>query len=195
MLRVLIDLDGVIYDWQGAYLSLYRAWTGEEPPASLAADWDFADKLPNRAVVDQIEHGSQLWTSGLAYPGAIEAARRLFDTTDAYIATQPGRDVSHAVPGKAAWLLYNMPWLDQERVIYLKPKWLLQADVLIDDRPRNIRKWLQHNPDGVAYLVERPWNAEERPKLINRPGVILVQGLEQVAYHLSQAGTAGTVAV
>jgi 5'-nucleotidase len=190
MLRVIIDLDGVVYDWQGAFLNLYREWTGEEPPAGCESDWDFADKLPNRAVVNQIERGSRLWTDGNPYPGAIEAAKRLFDTTDAYIATQPGRHVETAVTGKAWWLAQRMPWLDQERVIYIKPKWLLRADVLIDDRPRNVRKWLQHNPEGVAYLVAQPWNCtSEGIKVSAHAGVVTVESLAQAAHHMSLPGT------
>lgn len=189
MLRVLIDMDGVLYDWQGAYLDLYRHLTRETIPGGLEADWDFADKLPNRAAVDEIEHSRMLWTVGRAYTGAVDAARRLFDTTDAYIATQPGRNIETAVPGKMMWLSLFMPWLDPERVIFIRPKWLLQADVLIDDRPRNVRKWLQHNPDGVAYLVARPWNASERKRLPARGRVIVVEDLAQAAHHMSPPGT------
>lgn len=102
---------------------------------------------------------------------------------------QPSRNVATAVSGKAWWLAEHMPWLDQERVIYIKPKWLLQADVLIDDRPRNVRKWLQHNPDELAYFVTRPWNEAERGKLVDRGRTIIVESLAQAAFHMNRPGT------
>jgi len=161
-MRVLVDLDGVVYDWTGIYLRLYHELSGEELPPDFRWEWHFMRQLPNTKAKSAITKSSRLWTEGVAYPGAIVALRELCLTHDTYIATQPGPRPDIAVPGKVAWLKRTAPWFDVERLICIKHKHLLQADSLIDDRPENLVTWMVANPQGTGILIARPWNVVEQ---------------------------------
>jgi 5'(3')-deoxyribonucleotidase len=38
-------------------------------------------------------------------------------------------------------------------------KALVRADILVEDHPTNAATWCEANADGVAILVDRPWNS------------------------------------
>jgi len=196
-MRVLVDMDGVVYDWTGIYLRLYRELSGEELPLDFRWEWHFMRQLPNTKAKSAITKSSRLWTEGVAYPGAIVALRELCLTHDTYIATQPGPRPDIAVPGKVAWLKRTAPWFDVERLICIKHKHLLQADTLIDDRPINLLSWKETNPRGVPLLMARPWNMADRlnlsafgtsriPGTIERIGAGVVDNLAEAARFLDR---------
>jgi 5'(3')-deoxyribonucleotidase len=160
-MRVLVDMDGVLYDWSSIYLKLYQELSGEELPLSFHWEWYFMRQLPNTKAKSAITKSSRLWTDGLPCPGALDGLRALCSTHDTYIATQPGPRPDIAVPGKVAWLKKVAPWFNVERLICIRDKELLLADALIDDRLRNLVSWKAVNPQGIALLMVRPWNVIE----------------------------------
>ena len=190
-MRVLCDLDGVIYDWVRTYLRLYREWSGEGLPAGFRYQWHFMDQLPNAKVRAAVESSHVLWTEGDACPGSIEGLRALYSTHDTYIATHPGSRPDIAVPGKVQWLTRNAPWFDLDRLICIKHKHMLRGDVLIEDRLRNLVSWKTVNPQGIALLMVRPWNVAESWFLERSSGIGTVFDLVDAARFLDDLETHG----
>jgi Uncharacterized protein conserved in bacteria len=112
MPRVLVDMDGVIVDFDA-----YRdrlGLTGEEVKARKSAYLDME-----------------------AIPGAIDAIQVLIGLGfDVWLATKPPTGVAHAYSDKAEWVFRNMPFL-RRKIIITHHKGMLgsENDYLVDDRP------------------------------------------------------------
>jgi 5'(3')-deoxyribonucleotidase len=188
-MRVLVDMDGVLYNWVRAYLVLYREWSGEELPAGFRYQRHFMDQLPNAKVKAAVESSHVLWTEGDAFPGSIEGLRILCSNHETYIATHPGPRPDIAVPGKVQWLTRFAPWFDLEHLICIKYKSLLRGDVLIEDWLRNLVSWQAVNPQGIALLMVRPWNVAESWFLSQSSGIGTVYDLADAAKFLDDLET------
>lgn len=109
-MRIFIDLDGVVVDFEK--FRIISGLTGEE-----------IKKLPGAYLdMDPI-------------PGAIEAVQSLIGMGhEVWLATKPPTGIPQAYADKVAWVLRHLPEL-KRRIILTHDKSLLRGDVLVDDRP------------------------------------------------------------
>jgi 5'(3')-deoxyribonucleotidase len=65
------------------------------------------------------------------------------------------------------WSYERTDWVNHHlgipahHVVLTAAKELVQGAVLIDDSIRNIRRWSEAHPQGLALLVTQPWNERE----------------------------------
>lgn len=115
-MRVFIDMDGVIVDFDGFRSEL-------EKKTNTIITGDMMKQLPSvYSVMDPM-------------PGAIEAVRSLIGMGhDVWLATKPPTGIPQAYADKVQWVLDHLPEL-KRKIILTHDKGLLRGDVLIDDRP------------------------------------------------------------
>lgn len=82
---------------------------------------------------------------------------------------------AHVCADKIGWLVRNFPALCAD-VTLTNKKYLVRADVLIDDSQENIEKWVERHPDGLAVLVARPWNQVTGTKNVVRQSLDGIPG-------------------
>lgn len=100
-------------------------------------------------------------------PGAFEVVNALIQRNHSiYLVTAPPRRANlggakavnpGAATEKISWIMQKFPKLAQNTVI-TSHKYLIKADMLIDDNVNNIRGWCQAHPQGIGYLIDQPWN-------------------------------------
>ncbi|MDE3073823.1 MAG: hypothetical protein KGJ86_00205 [Chloroflexota bacterium] len=163
-LRIGLDLDGVVYDFDSAFRRMVRLVYAIELP--VATSWnshkevllqkgreDVWDFMWNAGV----EEG--LFYRGLAYPGAIEAST--------YLATVGKLVAITSRPTNARydtfrWLSENRVPTDEVHIVHEEPKSSIPCDLYIDDGPHNAADLLV-NTDAMVLLWDRPWNRDSRP--------------------------------
>ncbi|XP_035469419.1 5'(3')-deoxyribonucleotidase, mitochondrial-like isoform X3 [Scophthalmus maximus] len=146
-LRVLVDMDGVLADFEGGFLKKYRARYPDEPYISLEdrrGFWVSAQygQLRSDLCVSD-EKAISIWESKDFFieleplPGGVEAVKEMarMDNTDVFICTSPIKHYKHCPFEKYAWVERHLGHDFLEQVILTRDKTLITGDVLIDDKP------------------------------------------------------------
>ena len=157
-MRVAVDADGVLADRVGAALDRVQNWYGPAIPKDRVQDWEY--ELPGLPVEIGIggvigRTASPAHVAGLEpVERAPEAMRALAEAHEIVIATHRR---SSLYPATAAWLAdHEVPY--HAFATHLgEGKELVEADVLIDDRPDNVRAFARNGGRGI--LLRQPWNA------------------------------------
>lgn len=157
-MRIAVDLDGVCYEFDRTARYMLREYKNEELGPSTS--WDSMEdaigpELWRWLFSEGIELG--LFRYGHVTRGAIVGLRALADAGHTLLV------VSHrpalAVPDTLAWLAYQqLPWSEIHILSNGEAKSSVPADVLIDDRPENIRDWERAGREGI--LVDRSHNQD-----------------------------------
>jgi 5'(3')-deoxyribonucleotidase len=158
MMRIIMDVDGVAADFVGHLLKhVDNPITQDE-----ITDFDLFKFLPSKKVAyaHEVLQDKKFWQTLPVLPGAkefvAEATRR---GCAVFWATSPWLPC-------VGWEAYRREWLARhfkahaKTVLIGESKHIIAGDVFIDDKYANVRDWAAYNPNGKAFLVDRPWNAK-----------------------------------
>ena len=168
-LTVLVDMDEVIVNLVDSWLDMYHQLGGErktrEDIKSYSMDGQFRDMALFWKAIDR----APAMRIAKPLPGAIEGLRRLYETHDTFIVTYARTESwGKAHEAKLAWLWQHAPWFDRDKVIFARHKHLVRGDVLVEDNPQTIARWLDQERRVWAYLIDQPWNRGERTYFVDR---------------------------
>lgn len=160
-LRLAIDLDGVVANFNDGWTRLHNEEFGGNLSADLVTMWDGLHKLGGFANMDDF----WTWAEGGdrrpsvfrhldVFPGAIETLNSLDDS---------GHEIV-IVSTKPDWAVHEtLHWL-AERAIPTREihfsfrKYEVDCDVYLDDAPHVLQELVEHHPDSVVCRFVRPWN-------------------------------------
>ncbi|XP_067164310.1 5'(3')-deoxyribonucleotidase, cytosolic type [Apteryx mantelli] len=142
-LRVLVDMDGVLADFEGAVLRGFLSRFPGEPRVELAERRGFSVweqyRCLRRDLADKVAsiYESPGFFLGLdPIPGAIEAMQEmiLMQDTEVFICTSPLRKYEHCILEKYKWVEKHLGPEFVERIILTRDKTIVSADLLFDDK-------------------------------------------------------------
>ena len=193
-MRLFVDVDGVLYDWEGylreqaSSLHIYgmpQELTPEQCQAlwQVSPDWDYLPRILGK------ENWDWVWANQNkieAYLGPNnygrthwEALHQLTLSHEVYLVTSRPRDCWWQT---YAWVAQQHPQTQLQGILHTDDKVALaQAmlpDVVVDDRPSQLTKyqeWVKDHPERVwLYGVRRPWNEKPFPQY---PGLKWIDGV------------------
>jgi 5'(3')-deoxyribonucleotidase len=159
-LRLGIDLDGVVADFNAGWITRYNEEFGADVPVDAVRVWDGIHELTHFPDMRRF----WLWARGHergsvfrhleTYEGALET---LFDLGRAghqivILTTKPG----WAVHDTFAWIADQR--IPTREVHMLGDKWTVPCDVYLDDAPHQIEAIHRARPEAVMCRFVRPWN-------------------------------------
>lgn len=171
---IAMDMDGVLYPFDDAFNALSVEYGG---PKHDFTNWVNFSEVFGDEIVDKIWHDPRLFQSHPPYVSAALGMAELRDMSnvEVFVVTNPGRNPEITIPAKWAWLQENFPWIDAYHFVTMHAKWLFQTNMLVEDFPDNINKWVKHNPGNTAVMIDRPWNKAVTQKMLAR-NVFVLQG-------------------
>jgi 5'-nucleotidase len=139
-MRVLVDMDGVIADFEGRFLEIWRAQYPEKafiPPQARNTPY-LIDQYPpeERERIQEIYYAPGFFSSLPPIPGGCEALHTLRQARiEVFICTTPFVRYQNCVGEKFGWVAQHLgpEWI--ERIILTFDKTLVRGDYLIDDMP------------------------------------------------------------
>lgn len=165
--RVLVDVDGVLADFTGAWLEIMVEMTGLEIKREEVSDWDIFGVLETRGVNEPLRnHVKEVCRSATSragfcgslkvLAGAQDGFNQLRDIADVYIVTSPWNSPYWTFE-RDSWLLDNFG-VPRKNIVHTDAKYLVSGDYLIDDKTSHIVNWCAEQPNGQGILWESAHN-------------------------------------
>jgi len=161
--RVLLDVDNVLGDFHQAAADAMTRILGRAVPQADLTEWDVTEYVRDPAEKRRVWRellGRGFCSRIPVMAGAKEGVATLREMAEVYFVTSP-------FTGSHTWAHERSEWLKAhfgagpEHVASLRSKFLVSGDVLVDDRPDNVRGWAEHHPSGHALLWDRHYNRGE----------------------------------
>jgi 5'(3')-deoxyribonucleotidase len=159
-MRLGIDLDGVVADFNAGWMRRYNDAFGAELEPHMVRFWDGLVSLTHFDDMPAFwewarTHGSHSFFRHLEpYPDALPTLAALDgEGHDIVVITAKPR---WAVPDTLAWLADVR--LPTREIHITDDKWTVDCDVYLDDSPYVLPDYARHRPDRVVCRFVRPWN-------------------------------------
>ncbi|MGA9277125.1 5' nucleotidase, NT5C type [Ilumatobacter sp.] len=160
-LRLGIDLDGVVADFNAGWIKLHREEFGSELHPSMVQTWDglaelggFDDMRAFWAWAKGSDLRPSIFRHLEPYPTALDTLHRL--RTDGHsivvITTKP----EWAVTDTFRWLADNR--LPTREVHIADVKSTVECDMYLDDSPHVLPDLIENRPNATVCRFVRPWN-------------------------------------
>lgn len=162
-MRILVDMDGVITDFDGEFLKRWR----ERYPGQFYVPFDqrtkfyVKDSYPEelKPLVAEILLEPTFFRDMMPMPGAKEALFEMDEMgLEVFICSSPLSTYKNCVLEKYEWVenVLGPDWV--KRIILTKDKTLVRGDYLIDDKPEITG--VEDIPSWEHILYDRPYNKQ-----------------------------------
>lgn len=157
-LRILVDLDGIIVNMLSTWLDIYNDRYKDNLTVDQITDWNthlFAKKDVSKKEFYAIIKEPEFFMKPSPYAGAVSAVKELRKNYNVCIATSPAGNYS--AKDKLDWVKKYLD-MGHDEVIITAEKDRISADLLIDDKPKTIKKWV--GSGRRAMTIAHPYNKE-----------------------------------
>lgn len=160
-LRLGIDLDGVVADFNAGWMSLHNAEFGGSLTSDMVTSWDGLHRLGGFDDMDAFwawARGNQDRPSIFRHldllPDALDTLRALDGAGHrvVIVSTKP----EWAVHETLHWLADNQIPTREVHLTFMKHE--VDCDVFLDDAPVVLPDLVEHRPDALVCRFVRPWN-------------------------------------
>jgi 5'(3')-deoxyribonucleotidase len=148
-------MDEVMADALGEHLLRYNRHYGEQiTTADLEGKWLWDVVATERHdVLDSYMRSDDFFEAMSVMPESQRVMRRLQMSYEVFIATA-AMEIPSSFQQKYRWLAKHFPFISPSHIVYCGDKSILRADYLIDDNPRQLRRF-----SGEGILYSSPHNA------------------------------------
>ena len=155
-LRIAIDMDEVMADALTEHLRRYNtAYGANVRPIDLHGRHLEETVPPEQRTAVEAMYDASFFAVLDVMPGCLEVVRDLASRHDILIVTA-AMDVPCSFDAKFRWLERHFPFIPASNIVFCGDKGLVDADYLIDDRPRHFPRF-----KGRPLLFSAPHNVHE----------------------------------
>jgi 5'(3')-deoxyribonucleotidase len=157
-LRLGIDLDGVVADFNVGWMERYNREFGAQLHHSQVVMWDGLQSLTYFPSMDAFWEWARSGPKSIfrdlpIFEGAAEAMARL--STEHRIVIVSSK-FDWAIPDTLAWLSEHR--LPAREIHFVWDKATVPCDVYLEDAPHNLEALVARRPEALVCRMVRPWN-------------------------------------
>ena len=166
---ILVDMDGVLCNFEQAFLEMWRTSFPEKPFIRISDRR--TPYLSDQYPPEEYDNIYKMWQRPRFFaelpeiPGGLDAVREMEAMGwDVRICTTPMRRYEHCAPEKFEWIETRLgaKWVD--KIIMTRDKTMVRGDVLIDDMPQIMGGY----PTLYTHVIyDQPYNREvtDKPRM------------------------------
>jgi 5'-nucleotidase len=160
-MRILVDMDGVLSDFDGEFLKRWRERYPDKfyVPIEERTTFYVKEQYPNelKPLVSEIVGEPGFFRNMMPIHGGIEALAEMDNLGhEVFICTSPLSRYQNCVLEKFVWVEKHLGSNWVNRIILTKDKTLVKGDYLIDDKPEI--KGMENTPSWEHIIYDRPYN-------------------------------------
>ncbi len=163
--RICVDMDEVMADAVGENLKRYNAEFGETlcvADMEGKAIWEVIQPSRHEAI-ERFLMSEDFFAVLDVMPDAPRVVRALQAKYEVFIATA-AMEVPTSFTAKYQWLERHFPFISPANIVFCGDKSILRADFLIDDNPRQLRRF---QGQGVLFHSHHNTACDEFPRVRN----------------------------
>ncbi len=166
---ILLDCDGPLADFTGAYLDVVHALTGQRITRDDIDRWDI--HLTDAFVRADEVYGGRLQAAVAGrvaepgfclsirpHPDARDAVNRLARLAEVWCVTSPWRSSPTWMAERTEWIATHFPEIGEHRVIHASHKHLIDGGMFVDDKASHVQTWAERRPRGIGVLFDMHHN-------------------------------------
>ena len=180
-------MDGIVVDFVSSWCQKYNEITGESLKNDDKIGWDIADVAKYPEVLYDLIDLPDAFFDPEPFPDAIKYIKQLQkDGLEIVFLTTAPSTADFAVRDKRRWIEKYLPDFNIKNVIYCHRKDLVNGDILIDDRPKNVEAWRRSHADGLTAAILYSPKANNPPKvdwLFENPETAWAEIYEKITEH------------
>ncbi|WP_040281718.1 5' nucleotidase, NT5C type [Psychroserpens damuponensis] len=156
-MTIFVDMDDVIADTYGKHIELYNLEHKQDLKLNTITSGEVWQNVPETHQASIGKHAYQLGFFRNLNPikDSIQVMEALYAKHEVYIATA-ATQFPNSLKEKSDWLDEHMPFITWQHRIMCGDKFILNGDVLIDDRTYNLEKF-----QGDTLLFNSPHNVND----------------------------------
>ncbi|WP_299110191.1 5'(3')-deoxyribonucleotidase [uncultured Winogradskyella sp.] len=169
-MTIFVDMDDVLADTYGKHIELYNKEHQQELNINQISSGEMWQNVPEEHHLSIRQHALQpgFFRDLEPIKDAIPVMEALYNKHDVYIATA-ATQFPNSLIEKSEWLAEHMPFITWQHQIMCGDKFILNGDLLIDDRTYNLKDF-----KGDTLLFNSPHN-------VNDTGFTRVATWEEIA--------------
>jgi 5'(3')-deoxyribonucleotidase len=157
-LRLGIDLDGVVADFNVGWMERYNREFGTRLHHSQVVMWDGLQSLTHFGSMDEFWQWARSGPQSIfrdlpLIEGALEAMQRLAGDHRIVIVSSK---FDWAIPDTLAWLSEHR--VPAREIHFVWDKTAVPCDVYLEDAPHNLEALVERRPGSLVCRMVRPWN-------------------------------------
>lgn len=170
-ITVMIDIDDVLWGLVDHWIYHYKMFMKDYDylvynahdkyiDKSMITSWDITSciKPIDTDVFWNVLDSSDFWRDMTADTNTVHALKTINDNPNIDLIICTDTYYKSATP-KLTRFFELFPFIEPRQVICMKEKWRLNADIVIDDKPETLEKFmLKQNPPVAIIKINKPWN-------------------------------------
>jgi len=153
MKRLIVDMDDVIADATGQFISWYEREFGIRIERSVLNGKEEGEGFPdNHQILRQFPYRDNFFRTMQINEGSREVLERLNQKYELFIVSA-AMEFPQSLSEKLAWLQEHLPFLSWKQIVFCGSKAVVHGDYMIDDLPHNLERF-----NGDKFIFSAPHN-------------------------------------